>query len=96
MTCPLQPVSDVLLVKPVDTGRTLEWGLYLPGITEKPEQGEVIARGPGKMLPDGSRAEMLTKVGSKIVFNPNMVQEVAVDGVAYKAVREEHIYAIVE
>ena len=73
-------------------------GLVLPDTAEKekPQKGEVIAVGPGKILENGQRAEMSVKVGDKVVFRKYSPDEIKIDDQEYYVIRDEDIIAIIE
>ena len=65
----LKPLSDHVLVKPLSKEEKTEGGIYLPDTAkEKPQEGEVIAVGPGRMLDNGSRVAPEVKVGDKVIY----------------------------
>jgi len=63
---------------------------------EKPQEGEVIAIGPGRLLEDGSRGEMALEVGEKILFNKYAIDEFVIDGDKYLVINESSILAKIE
>ena len=71
-------------------------GLYIPDTAkEKPQQGEVIAVGPGKVSDDGTRIEPEVKVGDKVLYGKYSGTEVTIDGEQYLILRESDVLAIV-
>ena len=66
----LKPLGDNIVVKAISQEETTKYGIILPETVdkEKPEQGEVIAVGPGKILDNGNRSPMEVKIGDKIIF----------------------------
>jgi chaperonin GroES len=94
----LKPLNDRVVVKPLDEKETTKSGIVIPETVEKerPEKGEVIAAGPGKMLDNGSRAMLSVKVGDKILFKKYGPDEFKVDGQKFLVVAEEDILAIIE
>lgn len=92
---PIRPISDVLIVKQCDHERVTPGGVVIPDVVEKPEQGEVVAAGPGRMINADEREPMRVKVGDRILFNKNLIQRVRIDGVEYGAVRQQHVMAVV-
>ena len=69
MATKLQPMADRVLVKPVEREEMTKSGIYLPDTAkEKPQEGEVIAVGPGKMSEDGKRIEPDVKVGDMVLY----------------------------
>ena len=90
------PLNDHVVVKAVTESQTMG-GIILPETVdkEKPEKGEVIAIGPGKLLENGSRAPMSVKPGDTVVFKKYSPDEVKVGKDEYLVIREEDILAIV-
>jgi len=94
----LKPLSDHIIVKPMAAETTTKSGIVLPDTIdkEKPEQGEVVAIGPGKLLESGSLAPVSVKVGQKVMFRKYSPDEIKVDGVDYLVIRESDIMLIIE
>ena len=94
----LRPLSDRVIVKAASKEDMTKSGIILPDTVDKerPEQGEVIAVGPGKMLDNGSRATMDVKVGDKVVFKKYSPDEVKIDGQEYLVVSASDVMAVVE
>jgi len=93
----IQPLSDKVLVKPLDAEEVTASGIVLPQtVEEKPMQGEVIAVGPGKRLESGEVAPMSVKVGDKVLFTKYSPDEVEVDGEEYLVIEEEKILGIIK
>jgi len=94
----LKPLSDRIILKPTPHEEKIKSGIVLPDTIdkEKPEQGKVIAVGPGKILADGKRAGMSVKVGDKVVFKKYGPDEVKVNDEEYLVVSEDDILAIIE
>lgn len=93
----LKPLHDRVIVKPLKENETTKSGIILPDTSkEKPERGEVVAAGPGRLLDNGTRAEMSVKVGNKILFKKYSPDEVKVDGQEYLILDEREILAIIE
>jgi chaperonin GroES len=69
MTEKLEPLGDRVIIKPLDTEEVSKGGIILPDTAkEKPQEGEIIAVGPGKVKDDGVRIPMEVKVGDKVMF----------------------------
>ena len=77
----LRPLGDHVIVKPLKEDEITKSGIVLPDTVdkEKPEKGEVIAIGPGKILDNGQRAAMSVKVGDKVVFKKYSPDEIKVE-----------------
>ena len=93
-----QPLNDHILVKPIRSDEVSKAGIILPDTVdkEKPEKGEVIAVGEGKLLENGQRAAMSVKVGDKIMFKKYSPDEIKIDDEEYLIVSQNDILAIIE
>lgn len=94
----LKPLNNNVIVKASTKEEITKSGIVLPDTMdkEKPEQGEVLAIGPGKLLENGSRSEMNVKVGDKVVFKKYSPDDIKVDGEEYLVISENDILAIIE
>ncbi|MEO5927815.1 MAG: co-chaperone GroES [Patescibacteria group bacterium] len=94
----LRPLNDRVIIKPAAKEEMTKTGIILPDTAskERPEQGEVIAIGPGRLLENGQRAEMNVKVGNTVVFKKYSPDEVKVDNVEYLVISENEILAVIE
>ncbi len=89
------PLSDRVVVKAMEETEQMRGGLYIPDTAkEKPQQGEVIAVGPGR-TEDGKRVPMEVKAGDKILYGKYSGTEVTIDNVPLLILRESDILAIV-
>jgi chaperonin GroES len=94
MSAKLQPLADRVLVKPMEKEEKTKSGIYLPDTAkEKPQEGEVIAVGPGKMTDDGKRIPMDLKVGDKVIYAKYGGTEIKIDDVEMMILRESDILA---
>jgi chaperonin GroES len=92
----LRPLHDRLIVKRLDQETKTASGIVIPdSAAEKPDQGEVIAVGPGKRDNDGKRIEPDLKVGERVLFGKYAGQTVKVDGNELLVLREEDVVAVV-
>jgi chaperonin GroES len=92
----LRPLHDRLIVKRLDQETRTASGIVIPdSAAEKPDQGEVIAVGPGKRDQDGKRIEPDLKVGERVLFGKYAGQTVKVDGAELLVLREEDVVAVV-
>jgi chaperonin GroES len=90
----LQPLADRILVKPMEKEEKTKSGIYLPDTAkEKPQEGEVIAVGPGKMTEEGKRIAMDVKVGDTVIYAKYGGTEIKVDDVEMIILREGDILA---
>ena len=93
----IHPVAGYLLVQPQKQEKTTASGIVLPGTaTEKPDMGEVVAVGTGKVLDNGERRALELKTGDKVIFGKYSGQAVKIDGEELLVMREEDIMGIVE
>ncbi len=94
----LRPLGDRVVVRPLSRDEVTKSGIILPDTVEKerPEKGEVIAIGPGKVLDNGAFAPMGVKVGDQVVFKKYSPDEVKVDDVEYLVIAESDIMAVIE
>ncbi|PIV50611.1 co-chaperone GroES [Candidatus Falkowbacteria bacterium CG_4_9_14_3_um_filter_36_9] len=94
----LKPLYDHVIIKPIAEDEVTKSGIVLPDTVdkEKPEKGEVIAIGPGKITEKGERAIMSVKVGDKVMFKKYSPDEVKVDGEEYLVISEADIIAVIE
>jgi chaperonin GroES len=92
----VKPLSDRVVVKPLDEAEQMRGGLYIPDTAkEKPSQGEVVAVGPGKMSDEGARLEMDVAVGDKVLYGKYSGTDVTLGGEEFLILRESDILAIV-
>jgi len=93
----LRPLGDKVVVKVLESEEKTKGGIFLPDTAkEKPQQGKVIAVGPGKVLDNGQRATIDLQVDSVVIFAKYAGTEVKVDGVEYLVISEKDILAVVE
>jgi chaperonin GroES len=94
MAAKLQPLADRVLVKPTEKEEKTKSGIYLPDTAkEKPQEGEIIAVGPGKMTDDGKRIPMDLKVGDHVIYAKYGGTEIKVDDEEMMILRESDILA---
>jgi chaperonin GroES len=92
----LKPLADRVVVKKLEAEDKTAGGIVLPDtVKEKPQQGEVLAVGPGKLDEKGNRQPMEVKVGEKVLFAKYTGTEVKIDGVEYLILAEKDILAVV-
>jgi len=95
MAAKLQPLADRLVVKPIEKEEVTKGGIYLPDTAkEKPQEGEVVAVGPGRMTDDGKRIAMDVKVGDRIIYSKYGGSEIKIDDIEMIILRESDILAI--
>jgi chaperonin GroES len=92
----IRPLHDRVLVKRIEEEETVRGGIVIPDTAkEKPQQGEVMGVGDGKMLEDGERVPVDVKVGDRIIFGKYSGSEVRIEGEEYLIVREDEILGVV-
>jgi len=90
----LKPLGDRIVVRPIQREEVTKGGIILPDTAkEKPQEGEVIAIGPGKLNEDGTRTEMEVKEGDKIIYAKDSGAEVKVDEEQLLIIRESDVLA---
>jgi len=93
----IRPLHDRVIVRRMEEERKTASGIVIPdSATEKPDQGEIIAIGNGKVLEDGSVRKLDVKVGDKVLFGKYSGQTVKVSGEELLVMREEDIMGVVE
>ncbi|AOF83366.1 MULTISPECIES: co-chaperone GroES [unclassified Methyloversatilis] len=93
----IRPLHDRVLVKRLEEERKTASGIVIPdAAAEKPDQGEIIAVGAGKILEDGKIRPLAVKAGDRVLFGKYSGQTVKVDGEELLVMREEDIMGVVE
>jgi chaperonin GroES len=93
----IRPMNDRILVVRVEEEKKTAGGIIIPDTAkEKPQEGKVVAAGPGKMGDDGKRIPMELKKGDRVLFSKYAGSEIKVDGVEQIFMREEDILGILE
>ena len=91
----IQPLHDRVVVKPLEEAEQMRGGLYIPDTAkEKPQQGEVVAVGPGKYSEQGERIAPDVEVGNTVLYGKYSGTDVTVDGQEYLILREADILAV--
>ena len=93
----LKPLADRVVIKALEETETMRGGLYIPDTAkEKPQQGQVIAAGPGKFdEKGGQRIPMDVKVGDKVLYGKYSGTEVTIDNEQLLILRESDVLAVV-
>jgi chaperonin GroES len=90
------PLADRVVVKPLEEAEQMRGGLYIPDTAkEKPQQGEIVAVGPGRFDDKGNRLPVEVKVGDKVLYGKYSGTEVTVEGENYLILRESDVLAVV-
>ena len=91
----IRPLHDRVIVKRVEAERTTASGIVIPDSAgEKPDQGEILAVGPGKRDDSGKTIAMDVKVGDKVIYGQYSGSAYKQDGVEYKIIKEDDVLAI--
>jgi chaperonin GroES len=91
----IQPLGDRVVVKPTQREEVTKSGIVLPDTAkEKPQRGEVIAVGPGRLNDDGERMPMEVKVGDEVLFAKYAGTELKIDDEEYLILSEKDILAV--
>lgn len=97
MSVTLKPLGDRLVVEPQEKEQTTPSGLVLPETAkEKPQEGEVIAIGPGRLDDNGNRVAMDVAVGDRVLYAKYGGTEVKIDGKKLLILKESDVLAILE
>ena len=93
----IQPLQDRVLVKVLEQAEVKKGGIIIPDTAkEKPQEGEVIACGPGRVSDEGALLKMSVNKGDKILFGKYSGSEVTVDGSEFLIMRESDILAVIK
>ena len=94
MAVKLQPMGDRLVVKPMQSEEKTKSGIYLPDTAkEKPQEGKVVAVGPGRVTDEGKRITPDVVVGDIVIYSKYGGSEIKIDGEEYIIMRESDILA---
>jgi len=94
MATKIEPLGDRVVIKPLPKEEVSKGGIVLPDTAkEKPQEGEIIAVGPGKLSEDGKRIAMEVKVGDKVVYSKYAGAEFKLDDEEVIILRESDILA---
>jgi len=93
----IKPLGDRVVVKPLPMEERTKGGIVRPDTAkEKPQKGEVVAVGPGRLLDNGQRVAIDLKAGDKVLYSKYAGNEVKIDDVEYLILRESDILGIIE
>ncbi|EIJ36210.1 co-chaperone GroES [Thiothrix nivea] len=93
----IRPLHDRVVVRRMEEERKTASGIIIPdSAAEKPDRGEVVAVGPGKMTDNGERAALQVKIGDKVLFGKYAGTAVKIDGEEVLIMREEDLLAVIE
>lgn len=93
----IRPLQDRVLVKRIQEEERTKGGIIIPDTAkEKPQEGEIVAVGKGKVLDDGKLVSLTVKSGDRILFSKYAGTEVKLDGTEHLIMREDDILGIIE
>ena len=91
----VRPLHDRVLIKRIEEQETIRGGIIIPDTAkEKPQEGEVLAVGNGKILENGTKIALDVKVGDKILFGKYTGTEIKIDGEDVLILREDEVLAV--
>ena len=97
MAISIRPLNDRIIVRRMEEQEQMRGGLYIPDTAkEKPQEGEVLAVGNGKLLDSGQRIAIDLKAGDRILFGKYSGTEIKLDGEDYLILREDDVLGVVE
>jgi chaperonin GroES len=97
MAVSIRPLNDRIIVRRMEEQEQMRGGLYIPDTAkEKPQEGEVLAVGNGKLLDNGQRIAIDLKAGDRILFGKYSGTEIKLDGDEYLILREDDVLGVVE
>lgn len=92
----VKPLADRVIVKPLDPDEQKKGSIIIPDTAkEKPQEGEIVAAGPGKVNDAGNQVTMEVKKGDKVLYGKYSGTEVTIDGDEYLIMREGDVLAII-
>lgn len=94
----IKPIHDKIVVRPINEDEVTKSGIVLPDTVdkEKPEKGEVLAVGEGKIFDNGQKSPMIVKVGDIVMFKKYSPDEIKVEGEELLVISESDVIAIIE
>ncbi len=91
----VKPLSDRIIIRPLEAEQKTAGGIIIPdNAKEKPQKGEVVAVGPGKIADNGQKIDMTLKKGDKVLYGKYSGTEVSIDGTDYLIMRESDVLAV--
>ena len=91
----VKPLADRVIIRPLEAEQKTAGGIIIPdNAKEKPQKGEVVAVGPGRVADNGQKIDMCLKKGDKVLYGKYSGSEVTIDGEEYLIVRESDVLAV--
>jgi chaperonin GroES len=92
----IKPLADRVVVTPLEEDEQMRGGLYIPDTAkEKPQQGKIVALGPGKLSDEGTRVEPDVELGQTVLYGKYSGTDVTIDGEEFLILRESDILAVI-
>ncbi len=93
----IKPLGDRIVLKVIDDVQQTQGGIFIPdSAKEKPQKGEIVAVGEGKVMDNGDREPMDVKIGDKVLYAKYSGTDVKIDGAEYKILSVKDVLAIIE
>ena len=93
----VKPLSDRVLVKPIEEAETVRGGIIIPDTAkERPQEGEIVAVGEGRIGDNGELVKPVVKKGDKVLYSKYAGTEITIAGVEHLIMRESDVLAIIE
>lgn len=93
----VRPLHDRVLIKRIEEQEQVRGGIIIPDTAkEKPQEGEVVAVGDGRILENGNRVQLTVKVGDRVLFGKYAGTEIKLDDEEFLILREDEILAVIE
>jgi chaperonin GroES len=97
MASRIRPLHDRIIVRRIEEQEQMRGGLYIPDTAkEKPQEGEVIAVGNGKVLENGTKIALDVKAGDRVLFGKYAGTEIKLDGEEFLILREDDVLGVIE
>jgi chaperonin GroES len=91
----VRPLADRILIRRIEEQETVRGGIIIPDTAkEKPQEGEVVAVGPGRLTEDGKRIAMDVKKGDRVLIGKYSGTDVKIDGTEYVILREDDVLGV--
>jgi len=91
----VRPLSDRILVRRIEEKETVRGGIIIPDTAkEKPQEGEVVAVGPGRLTEEGKRISMDVKAGDRVLIGKYSGTDVKIEGTEYTILREDDVLGV--
>jgi chaperonin GroES len=91
----VRPLADRILIRRIEEQETVRGGIIIPDTAkEKPQEGEVVAVGPGRLTEDGKRIAMEVKKGDRVLIGKYSGTDVKIDGTEYVILREDDVLGV--